>query len=143
MLNRGSGGILCCVDFRALHPLRVPLLGLPARPSGQCSVAPVPLVSVLCDVQSQPSLQCMELNRLGTVLPSEPTVEGTTQNFLVWRANRLTFARLRFYMASFSYANGDEPGEFSEGLFICSLAGRLKTQVAAAFGPSRRMMAHG
>lgn len=24
------------------------------------------------------------------------------------------------YMASFSYANGDEPGEFSEGLFICA-----------------------
>ena len=23
------------------------------------------------------------------------------------------------YMSSFSYANGDEPGEFSEGLFIC------------------------
>ena len=81
MLNRGSGGILCCVDLRALHPLRVPLLGLPARPFGQYSVAPVPLVSVLRDVQSQPSLQCMELNRLGTVLPSEPTVEGTTQKF--------------------------------------------------------------
>ncbi|CAJ1329462.1 unnamed protein product [Effrenium voratum] len=28
-----------------------------------------------------------------------------------------------FYMASFSYANGDEPGEFSEGIFICLVVG--------------------
>eukprot|EP00913_Durusdinium_trenchii_P004547 g4223.t1 len=27
------------------------------------------------------------------------------------------------YMSSFSYANGDEPGEFSEGLFICLVVG--------------------
>lgn len=35
----------------------------------------------------------------------------------------LLYIPYAYYMASFSYANGDEPGEFSEGLFICLVVG--------------------
>jgi len=31
----------------------------------------------------------------------------------------LLYIPYAYYMASFSYANGDEPGEFSEGIFVC------------------------
>lgn len=46
---------------------------------------------------------------------------GLAVSCAVWTF--LLYIPYALYMSSFSYANGDEPGEFSEGLFICLVVG--------------------
>ncbi|CAL1129832.1 unnamed protein product [Cladocopium goreaui] len=46
---------------------------------------------------------------------------GLAASCAVWTF--ILYIPYALYMSSFSYANGDEPGEFSEGLFICLVVG--------------------
>lgn len=46
--------------------------------------------------------------------------QGLAVSCLIWTF--ILYIPYALYMSSFSYANGDEPGEFSEGLFIWSSA---------------------
>ena len=45
------------------------------------------------------------------------SAKGLAASCAVWTF--ILYIPYALYMSSFSYANGDEPGEFSEGLFIC------------------------